>query len=343
MAKKIKDARKRMAEIDGSVPTEEIVREKKMVCNELDKLLGMEETMWRQQSRVDNLKEGDRNTKYFHMKATGRKRWNMLRGVRKDNGEWACEHDEITAVAMDYFTNLFSTMSPQAIEEALEGMDGRVTEEMNEMLVKPYDHEEVKVAIFQMGPSKTPGPDWMNANFFQKHWHIIGQEVALYVIDVINGVREMADMNETHIDLIPKMKNPLSMSDFRPISLCNVIYKIISKMIANRMNLILPEIISHNQSAFTPGSLIMDNTLVAFETFHYMQSARSGKRGCMAVKLDMSKAYDRVEWVFLEKVMEKMGFDARWTNVTMRCVSSVSHAVVINGEPSARFVPGRGL
>lgn len=92
------------------------------------------------------------------------------------------------------------------IDEALEGINVRVTDDMNEMLMKPFDHEEVRVVVFQMGPIKAPGPDGMNANFFQKHWHIIGQEVATYVIEVINGDRGMTDLNATHIVLIPKVK-----------------------------------------------------------------------------------------------------------------------------------------
>lgn len=109
VSKKIRSVRKSMEEIDGCVPSEEIVQERKMVCKELDKLLGMEETMWKQRSRVDNLKGGDQNTKYFHMKATGRKRRNMIRGVRKENGEWVCEHDKITKAATEYFTCLFTS------------------------------------------------------------------------------------------------------------------------------------------------------------------------------------------------------------------------------------------
>lgn len=267
----------------------------------------------------------------------------MIRGVQKESGAWVCEHEEITGEAVEYFSNLFTTMSPHSIDVALAGMDTRVYEEMNQGLSKDFDHEEVKRAVFQMNPSKAPGPDGMNANFFQKHWHIVGNNVASYVIDVIKGAKETTEINTMHIVLIPKVKIPVSMAEFCPISLCNVIYKIISKMMANRMKVFLSHIISVNQSAFTPGRLITDNTLVAYETFHYMQSARSGKKRSMAVKLDMSKAYDRVEWVFIEKIMANMGFNEGWIRLVIRCVSSVSHAVIINGKPSNVFVPGRGL
>ena len=115
----------------------------------------------------------------------------------------------------------------------------------------------------------------------------------------------------TFISLIPKIKNPEKAKDFRLISLCNVLYKIIAKTIANHFKKLLPKLVFETQSALMSNHLILDNILVAFETLHYLKSKRRGKSGFMALKLDMSKAYDRVEWIFLEKIMEKLGFDGK--------------------------------
>uniref|UniRef100_A0A8R7ULM8 Reverse transcriptase domain-containing protein n=1 Tax=Triticum urartu TaxID=4572 RepID=A0A8R7ULM8_TRIUA len=132
------------------------------------------------------------------------------------------------------------------------------------------------------------------------------------------------------------------MKDLCPISLCNVVYKLISKVLANRLKQILPHVISPNQSAFIPGRLITDNILLAYECTHYMHR-RKGKEGYAVVKLDMSKAYDRVEWHFLEKMMRKLGFNELWISRIMMCVTSVSYKIKVNGEYTDTIIPHRGF
>jgi hypothetical protein len=151
----------------------------------------------------------------------------------------------------------------------------------------------VELAIHQMAPLKAPGPDGFNACFYQKNWELIGGEVCNAVISTLNLGVINKEINSTYIALIPKSKNPICVTDYRPISLCNVIYKLISKVLANRLKEVLPTIISPYQSAFIPGRLITDNILAAYETLHTMHSRMYGKKGFMAVKVDMSKAYDR--------------------------------------------------
>ena len=191
---------------------------------------------------------------------------------------------------------------------------------MNKELLKPYLTQEVKCTVFQMHPSKAPGPDGMSCLFFQKFWHIVGIDVTQAVLSVLSLGHLLKKVNFTHLALIPKVKNPSKMSDSRFISLCNVLYRIILKCIANRLKTFLSLVISDAQSAFVPGRLITDNIIMAYEVLNCLKTKRSGWKGLMANKLDMSKAYDWVEWRFLERIMQKLGFEDRWINLTMECI-----------------------
>ena len=210
-------------------------------------------------------------------------------------------------------------------------------------MASDFSVDEVEAALFQMGPTKAPGPDGMNALFYQKYWHIVGNDVTAAALDFLNSRIMVPEINYTHIVLIPKIKSPEKISDYRPISLCNVIYKIISKVLANRLKQILPHVISTSQSAFVPGRLITDNVLVAYETLHAMHCKKNGKKGSLALKLDVSKAYDRVEWSFLRGIMSKLGFPDAWVDRVMSCVTTPCFSVRINGKAYGNIVPTRGF
>ena len=132
------------------------------------------------------------------------------------------------------------------------------------------------------------------------------------VLRVLSGEDDTATINDTFIVLIPKVVSLEELGQFRPISLCNIIFKIVSKVVANRLKVVLPEIISEEQSAFVPGRLITNNIITAYECLHFMKQKKAQDLRCCALKLDIKKAYDRVEWNYLQAIMLKLGFHQLW-------------------------------
>jgi hypothetical protein len=153
-----------------------------------------------------------------------------------------------------------------------------------------------------MLPLKSLGLDGYSAGFYQKVWTTVGDEVTKAALSFLNGGPFDTVLNSTNIVLIPKVSTPSKLTDYRPISLCNMLYKIIAKVFANKLKLLL-HIIFLEQSAFITGQLITNNILMAFETLHTIDNRLKGKEGFVALKLDMSKAYDRIEWDFLEAML----------------------------------------
>ncbi|XP_074300279.1 uncharacterized protein LOC141631518 [Silene latifolia] len=341
--KKIDETRNRMNFLDSCFHDQDAFIERGLMCAKLDELLLAEETYWRQRSRVNYLMEGDKSTRFFHLKASNRKRRNHIARLKDEGGLWVIDEEAKRKLAMTYFDNLFASSNPSRMEEALSCIVPCVTDEIKSELLKPFTKEEVTNALNQMKPCKAPGPDGLNANFFQTFWHIIGNDVADYVIKCLDGREDITNVNHTHIVLISKIKEATELNNYRPISLCNVVYKLISKVLVGRHKAFLDGLIKFEQSAFIPGWLTSDNAIIAFESFHFLKSHHHGRKGYMSLKLDMSKAYDRVEWVFVERVMVKMGFAPRWVEMIMRCVRNVRSAILVIGVALDYIRPRRGL
>ena len=196
--------------------------------------------MWQQRSKVQWMGLGDRNTKYFHSKASGRKKKNTITRLLDDMRVWRESTLGVAEVVVSYFEKLYTTSHPSRIQEVIDTMEPKVSVEMNQNLIRQFTKEEVEAALKQMHPTKSPGPNSMSAVFYQKFWDIVGNDVVNMVLNVLNSDMSMVDINKTYITLVPKNCNPSRMTDFRPISLSNVIYKLIAKVLTNHLKLILP-------------------------------------------------------------------------------------------------------
>lgn len=148
---------------------------------------------------------------------------------------------------------------------------------MNEELKKPFTKEEILKALLDLNPNKAPGPDGYPVLFFQKEWELIQADVLNTVLGVLNNNDPLEEWNKMTITLIPKIKNPLTIKDYRPISLCNVLYKVVARAITNRLKGILGNIIDPFQSAFIPDRAITDNILMGYECMHWLRNSKSKK------------------------------------------------------------------
>ena len=237
--------------------------------------------MWQQRSMVAWLSEGHRNTHFFHLRASNRRRKKLIKSLQKQDGQLTDDLSEMQKLALDFYKALYTSEGVEGLDDVLQHVPSKVTAAMNMEICAPYTKEEVKIALFQMFPTKAPGPDGFPAHFYQRHWDVCGDEVTSIVLRIVSGEES------------PEVTTPTVLAQFRPISLCNVLYKIASKVIANRLKVILPDIISEEQSAFVPGRLITDNIICAYECLHFMKRSRSKSNSFCALKLDMMKAYDR--------------------------------------------------
>lgn len=214
---------------------------------------------------------------------------------------------------------------------------------MNQILMAPFSRAEGEKVVKGFNLTKAPGPDGFPAIFFQKYWDIVGPTTVVDCLTILNQKVPVKAWNHTNIALIPKLSNARLVSDYRPISLCNVSYKIITKVIANGLCLVLNDIIEEGQTTFIPGRSISDNMIIGHETLYFLKKKRRGKVSFTTLKIDMSKAYDRVEWTYLQQIMLKLGFQDAWIQLIMGCITSPTFSIIMNGEVFGHIQPSRGL
>lgn len=308
----------------------------------LSSLLIQDDIFWRQRAKTFWYKDGDLNTKFFHAAATTRRKMNRIDFLTDDNGVEHRSLEDMTIIVRDYFSTLFQKHASSR-EAVLNALSATVTVEDNNQLTAPFTIEEFKDAVFSMQDDKCAGPDGFNPGFYKKFWDICGHEIYTAGCSWLDSGTFPPDLNSTNIALIPKGDNQVSMKDWRPIALCNVLYKVVAKVLANRLKEVLDKCISDNQLAFVPGRSILDNAMAAIEIVHFMKSKTRGKQGEVALKLDISKAYDRLDWDYLRDIQNTMGFSQKWISWIMLCVETVDYSVILNGSMIGPVVPGRGL
>jgi len=305
-------------------------------------LLAKEET-WRLKSRAIWLASGDENTKFFHAYAKGRKAVNTIWSLRDEEGVTHHTFEDKARCGVNHFQNLFKAPAQASIAEVIrvaQLFPRFVEEDGNQALMKEVDEEEIKAALSSFQKDKSPGPDGWTIEFFLDLYEILGNDLRLVVEDSRISGRIPASFNSTFIALIPKSDNASSLNEFRPISLCNCIYKIIAKIIARRLKSILSGNISDEQFGFLEGRQIHEAIGVAQEGLHSLKT--KNLRGAV-MKIDLAKAYDKVSWLYLRLLLTHIGFGNDFIRWIMSCITTVSFSVLINGAASPFFHAERGL
>ncbi|KAJ9535204.1 hypothetical protein OSB04_un001715 [Centaurea solstitialis] len=300
-----------------------------------------EECAARQRAKVKWLREGDANTKYFHMVVKEKRHAQQIHSVRKTDGSFVFD-DEVPVAFVDNLKVLLGTRDEDLVPEMPSHLFVNTLPIGDALhMIRPIEDADIRNAIFSIGNDKAPGSDGYSARFFKAAWNIVGGDVMTAIHNFFYRSKLDKELNHTLLCLLPKSPNASSVSDFRPISCCTVLYKCISKIIVERMKPYLDGLVSKSQSAFIPGRRIVDNILMAHELvvgYHL----HTGQPRC-AFKIDIRKAYDMVDWRFLFNMLAGVGFHPALIRWIEEMVSTTSYSISLNGETHGFFKGARGI
>jgi hypothetical protein len=339
---KIKKLMKDIEQLDLKSEVEELseldVRNRKNWFVELWRLLKSKDALIFQQSKAKWLKHGDANTRYFHACVKRRGKRNAIKALRTEEG-WVEGVQLIKSETVRYFSNLFS--SSEWSRPRLDGIAfPHLTAEQNSLLIAPFTMDEIERVVKESDGSKSPGPDGFNYAFIKEFWGLMKGEVRI-MFDQFHGVECLPrGLLSYFLALIPKVNSPETLGDFRPISLLGCLYKLIAKVLAARLALVVGSVVSSAQSAFIKNRQLVDGVLVLNEVVDY---AKKTGKDCLILKVDFQKAYDSVDWGFLLYMLHRFGFSDKWIRWIKCCVCSGNMSVVVNGSPTEEINIRKGL
>eukprot|EP00253_Pinus_taeda_P035654 PITA_35654 len=308
-----------------------------------NQILLAKEEEWRLKSRAIWLKSRDENTSFFHNYAKGRKSTNTIWSLKDEEGRLVKTFTDLSGLGQRHFQRIFSDSGEATIAEVMrttQCFPRLIEEDEADELSAPVSKVEVEAAMKNMGKEKIPSPDGWTIELFLHFFDLIGSDITEVVEELRRKGEIYRPFNSTFIALIPKKDEPETFEDFRPISICNCIYKIIAKVIAIRLVPILSRNISMEQFSFLDGRQIHEAIGVSQEVIH---SVKQKKKKGVVLKIDLSKAYDRINWLYLRLLLTHLGFNYSFISWIMGCISNVSFAVLINGSASPFFKSQRGL
>ncbi|GKU90798.1 hypothetical protein SLEP1_g4749 [Rubroshorea leprosula] len=318
--------------------SEEEIERRREAFIQIWESLKSKESMMQQKSRKAWVAQGDANTRFFHNCVKGRWRRSEMNSIQI-KGVQTRDVNKMKEEIACYFEDLYA--EEKRVRPRLDGLGFKqLTWEDNDTLISPFSEDEIKVAVGECDSSKAPGPDGFNFRFVKSEWDVIKDDVVRFLQEFQANGKLVRGLNASFIVLVPKVENPVQIEEYRPISLIGVIYKILAKLLANRLKKVLENVIGEQQMAFLKGRQLMDGVVIANEV---IDEVKKKKKKAFLFKIDFEKAYDKVSWSFLDHMMQKMGFCEKWRLWIQECLRSSLVSILVNGSPSRQFKVTRGL
>ncbi|XP_021724874.1 uncharacterized protein LOC110692183 [Chenopodium quinoa] len=289
------------------------------------------------------LNDGDVNSTYFHACLRNRKATNRISSISLASGEITQDPSLIASSFHDFYIDLLGTYTiPQKKLHPAVILEGPVLNSGQKLaLCRTFREEDIKSALRSIDEDKAPGLDGFLSRFNKTSWNTVKSVICKVVLGFFEHGKLLKQVCTTTLTLIPKTGSASQISHFRPIACCNVVYKIISKMICSRLKEVLPAIIDECQGAFVAGRSIMDNILICQDMLKDYNNKRKSPR--CTIKVDLRKAYDFVHWDFIRDMLVSLGFPDQFVHWIMVCVSSPTYSLLLNGGMHGFFRGKRGV
>ncbi|KAI0519711.1 hypothetical protein KFK09_007170 [Dendrobium nobile] len=296
--------------------------------SEFNSTLARLNTWWRQRAKANWLKEGYLNSSFFHSFSNGRRNANFIRQLKKEDGVMIEDSADIRDCLSRFFMNKWKYRS--CILSNWPVFENVLNQGHREALEADFTLRELESVIKDLGNNIAPRLDGITYSFFKSYWSIVGKDVWKALQLCFSSGKLSSFWKETLVILVPKVRNPLAPSNFRLKSLCLSIYKIVAKILLNRLMKVIHYLISEEQAVFIKNRSLSDHMLLAHEPFHKFRISKS-KRGMVALKLDMEQAYDSMAWDTLKQILVLCGFPSKFSNLIMDCVTNPAFLVQVNG------------
>ena len=317
------------------------MNEEKGAQMDLDQALNKQETFWKEKARLNWHVNGDRNTSFFHRVTKIKNKTKVISSIRNEE-EIITDPQRITNHVVNYYKNLFSynfvLQDSLLVEEVIPTL---IDNQTNRLLTMISSTDEIKGVVFGLNSEGAPNPDGFGACFFHTYWEIVKEDVTIVVLQFFNTGWLLPHFNANSLVLILKNPNADIIDQYRPTALANFKFKIISNVIADRIANILPTVIFAEQRGFIKGRNIKDCIALASEAINVLDKRSFG--GNFALKIDVSKAFDAVNWEFLLKVLTCFGFNHTICNWIRAIHHSANVSICINGSQEGYFKCKRGV